>query len=158
MAKGLAFGKNTPIAPVSTLEALAENLFPLEGILVPCMDARRGQVYNALFECDGNTVKRLTEDRAISLSELASELLAFEGKRIYLSGDGFEVAYKALTSAGVKCEITPLPLIPENAVSVGIVGVRMYNSGKCVSDTELLPTYLRLPQAERERLERQNAK
>lgn len=158
MAKGLAFGKNTPIAPVSTLEALAENLFPFEGILVPCMDARRGQVYNALFECDGSSIKRLTDDRAISLTELAGELAAFEGKRIYLSGDGFEVAYKALTSAGVKCENTPASLIPESAVSVGRVGARMLDEGKCVSDTELLPTYLRLPQAERERLEKQNAK
>ena len=157
MAKGLAFGKNIPISPVSTLEALAYNLFPFEGILVPCMDARRNQVYNALFECDGKEIKQITEDRAISLSELASELSNFEGKKIYLSGDGYEVASRALSAAGISFERTPAALIPENAVSVGRVGLKMYQAGLSVSDTELLPTYLRLPQAERERLERQSA-
>ena len=158
MAKGLAFGKNIPISPVSTLEALAENLFPLEGILVPTMDARRNQVYNALFECDGKSITRSTEDRAISLDELCSELSAYKGKRIYLSGDGYEVTSRALEAAGINFERTPTVLIPESAVSVGLVGQRMHEAGLSVSDTELLPTYLRLPQAERERLERQKAK
>jgi len=158
MAKGLSFGRGIKIAPVSTLEALAENLFPLEGILVPCMDARRGQVYNALFECDGEKITRLTEDRAISLSELAEKLKGYEGKKIYLSGDGYDVAYKALSDGGIKCEKTPRALILEDAGSVGAVGIRMYEAGLAISDMELLPTYLRLPQAERERLERENAK
>lgn len=157
MAKGLAFGREIPIAPVSTLEALAENLFPFEGILVPCMDARRNQVYNALFECDGKSIKRLTEDRAVSLTELCAELSANNDKKIYLSGDGYEVAIRALSAAGISFERTPAALIPENAVSVGFVGQRMHEMGLSVSDTELLPTYLRLPQAERERLERQNS-
>ena len=157
MAKGLAFGKNIPISHVSTLEALAENLFPFEGILAPCMDARRSQVYNALFECDGKKIKRLTEDRAISLIDLFAELSAYGDRKNYLSGDGYEVASKALEAAQIKFEKTPAALIPENAVSVGLVGQRMHIEGLSVSDTELLPTYLRLPQAERERLERQKA-
>ncbi len=157
LAKGLAFGRGIPCSDVSTLEALAENIGTLRGVLVPCMDARRGQVYNALFRSDGNGIIRLTEDRAISLSELAQELKNFENEKIYLSGDGYEVARAALTAAGITCERTPELLIAESAVSVGRVGQRMQKEGKTVSDKELKPTYLRLPQAERERLEKEKA-
>lgn len=157
MAKGLAFGKDIRIAPVSTLEALAENLATQKGILVPCMDARRNQVYNALFECDGEKLTRLTEDRAISLTELCEELKKYSASKIYVCGDGYEVATRSLSAAEIEFEKTPSALIPESAASVGRVGIRMHEAGLSVTDRELLPTYLRLPQAERERLERQSA-
>ena len=155
--KGLAFGKGTPCVAVSTLEALAENIAPLDGILVPCMDARRGQAYNALFESKNGVTVRITPDRAISLSELADELRAYNGKKIYLSGDGYAVAREALTKYGIECEITPELLINENAASVARVGQRMLLRGETVTDKELSPSYLRLPQAERERLERERS-
>ena len=153
LIKGLAFGKNAPCVAVSTLEALAENLTPLKGILVPCMDARRNQVYTASFRCDGQRTERLTEDRAISLDALAKELLEFDGS-IYLCGDGYSVAKKALTERGVVLTDTPPLLILENAVSVARIAYRKYAKGEFVTDSELSPAYLRLPQAERERLER----
>ncbi len=157
LIKGLAFGRNVPCLAISTLEALAENLVPLKGILVPCMDARRNQVYSASFRCDGESAVRLTEDRAISLDELAEELLGFD-EPIYLSGDGYMVAKKALSAKGVKLSETPELLILESAVSVAQVAYRKYRAGEYVTDSELSPTYLRLPQAERERLERQAQK
>ncbi len=155
LIKGLAFGRRVPCVSVSTLEALAENISPLDGILVPCMDARRGQVYSATFESDGTAVKRITEDRAISLTELASELRAYDGRKIYLCGDGYEIARLALTDAGIDVTVTPELLITENAASVAKVAIRNYARGDYTSDKELLPTYLRLPQAERERRERE---
>ena len=158
LIKGLAFGTDKPCANVSTIEALVENLRPLDGILLPCMDARRSQVYTATFLSKDGEMKRLTEDRAIALSELAEELKAYEDTPIYLSGDGYEVAKKALTGYGVKIKETPSLLVIENAYSVGLVAKRMYERGETVSDREIAPTYLRLPQAERERLERENAK
>ena len=157
LIKGLAFGRKAPCVAVSTLEALAENLVPLKGILVPCMDARRNQVYSATFRCDGEKIERLTEDRAISLDELAEELLKHDAP-IYLSGDGYSVARRALLAKGVKLSETPELLILENGVSVAKVAYRMYERGEFVTDTELSPTYLRLPQAERERLERLSQK
>ena len=153
LIKGLAFGRKAPCVAVSTLEALAENLAPLRGILVPCMDARRNQVYSATFRCSDAGLERLTEDRAIALDELAEELLKFDGP-IYLSGDGYAVTKKALTAKGVKLSDTPELLILESAVSVAKVAYRKYEAGEYVTDSELSPTYLRLPQAERERLER----
>lgn len=156
LIKGLAFGKNAPCVAVSSIEALAENLAPLEGILLPCMDARRGQVYNAIFESDGKSVRRLTEDRAISLFDLAKELSDTKNKKIYICGDGYRVAREAIISAGIKVEGTPEILINENAISVAKVAKRKFEAGEKVSDLEISPTYLRLPQAERERLERIN--
>ena len=158
LVKGLAFGKGVPCAEVSTLEALADNLSALRGVLVPCMDARRSQVYNALFESDGESIRRLTEDRAISLGDLAEEIRAHEGKKIYISGDGYSVARNALFAEGISCEPTPRLLIECSAASVARVGIRKYNSGEYVSDKELLPSYLRLPLAERERLEKEKLK
>ena len=157
LIKGLAFGRKAPCIAVSTLEALAENLVPLKGVLVPCMDARRNQVYSATFRSDGENIERLTEDRAISLDELADELLKFD-EPIYLSGDGYSVAQRALLAKGVKLSETPELLILENGVSVARVAYKMYERGEYVTDTELSPTYLRLPQAERERIERLSQK
>lgn len=158
LIKGLAFGRDIPCVGVSTLEALAENLRGLRGIILPCMDARRGQVYSATFRYDGGELKRLTEDRAIALTDLAEELRQYEGECIYLSGDGYNVAKNALTKAGIVVEETPDLLILENAASVAKVALKKYEKGEIMSDQELSPVYLRMPQAERERLEREAAK
>jgi len=153
LVKGLSFGKGIPCVGVSTLEALAENLRGLPGVIVPVMDARRNQVYTATFSSDGEELKRETVDRAISLDELAEELKSASGS-IYLVGDGYEVAKKALGSLGVKIINTPVELRNENAASVGRVALGKYERGEYVSDLEIAPIYLRMPQAERERLER----
>lgn len=158
LIKGLAFGRSIPCAGVSTLEALAENLRGLKGIILPCMDARRGQVYTATFECDGKEMTRLCEDRAIALTDLAEELRAYESRAIYLSGDGYAVAKRALEKAGIAICDTPELLILENAASVARIAKKQYEGGMTVSDKELSPIYLRMPQAERERLEREAAK
>ena len=153
--KGLAFGRDIPCAPVSTLEALAENAAGLSGLIVPCMDARRGQFYTATFASTGEGISRLTPDRAVSAEELADELRSYEGD-IYITGDGYEVAHELLSSLGVKLATTPYLLRSQNAVSIARVAEKMHAQGLCVSERELSPTYLRLPQAERERLEREN--
>ena len=158
LVKGLAFGNNLPCVGVSTIEALAENLNGIKGIILPCMDARRNQVYSATFKFDGHKMERLTEDRAIALSDLAEELKAYGDEKIYLCGDGYTVAKKALTAAGIKICETPDLLILENAASVARVASRKYATGEIVSDSEIAPVYLRMPQAERERLEREAAK
>ena len=119
------------------------------------MDARRGQVYSATFRCDGEGFSRLTEDRAIALSELAVELKAYEGECIYLCGDGYKVARTALEASGILLCHTPELLILESAASVAMVAKRLYENGESVTDEQLSPVYLRMPQAERERLERE---
>ncbi len=153
--KGIAFGKNLPCIGVSTLESLAQNLKGLTGIFAAVMDARRAQVYNALFLSDGETITRLTPDRAISLDQLAEELAAYKEKEIYLVGDGYEVAMRYLADKALPLCVTPAALRAQRADSCAAVAERMLSQGLAVSDRALSPTYLRLPQAERERLEKE---
>lgn len=157
LVKGLAFGKDIPCAAVSTIDELAENLVGTQGIIVPVMDARRAQVYTAIYRgCDGH-LERLTEDMAIPITELADRLREFENEKIYLSGDGYDIVKRALLELGISTEDTPPLIISESAYSVARVAKRLYDRGDTVSDLTLAPTYLRMPQAERERLERLKA-
>ena len=153
LVKGIAFGKNIPCISVSTLDELAENLKGLDGIIVPVMDARRQQVYTATYKGNGEALDKLTPDRAIAIAELAEELKAYD-EPIYLVGDGYEVARRGLIAAGVSVKTTPALLITENAYSVALAAKRKYDNGEVATDLEIAPTYLRMPQAERERLER----
>ena len=157
LLKGLAFGKNLPCVSISTLEALAENARGLKGIIVPVMDARRSEFYNAIFKCDGKELSRITEDRAISASELAKELSKFK-EDVYLVGDGYDIAKRLLSEEGASLEETPYLLRSQNAASIARLAYKKYLSGEALSDSEIMPTYLRLPQAERERLEREKLK
>ncbi len=157
LVKGLAFGHETPCAAVSTLHSLAYNLFPLEGIFLPVMDARRGQFYNAIFECRNGVLSRLTPDRAIDGAALAEELRQYENRPLYLVGDGYTPAKTALLGAGIAVMDTPELLLRQNAYSTARVAYALYGEGKTVDSAVLSPVYLRLPQAERERLEREGA-
>jgi tRNA threonylcarbamoyladenosine biosynthesis protein TsaB len=99
---------------------------------------------------------RRTDDLAISISELAEMLEAYLGEKIYIVGDGYSVAHRELRKLGVQlCETPPL-LRDENAFSVARVGYKQYLNGNVCDDKTHLPTYLRVPQAERERLEKLN--
>ena len=149
--KGLAFGQDKNCLGISTLEALAENLTPFDGIICPVMNARRGQVYNALFRFENGTLTRLCEDRALSVTELATEL-AEMGTPFALCGDGVE-EFKRLAPNSAPTSISSL-LEDQSAVSVAKVALRLANKGASGTDAELAPVYLRLPQAERERLEK----
>ncbi len=151
--KGLAFGTGKPCVGVSTLAAIAQNLVPLDGIYCAVMDARRGQVYTALFTCRDGELCRLTNDAAISLNELTSRLLLdFAGQPVYLAGDGYKVAYPVLEKAGVNVQKTPSLLRQQSAASVAVIAYHAALRGETVSDANLVPVYLRLPQAERDRL------
>ena len=154
LVKGLAFGRDIPCVGVSALESLAENLAGLSGIIVPCMDARRGQLYASIFKSGTDGLTRLCEDMAISAAALADMLREYN-EPIYIVGDGYAVARKALFECGITLADTPPLLIAENAYSCARVAARKYALGEYASDLEISPTYLRMPQAERERLERE---
>ena len=156
LIKGLAFMKDIPCSAVSTLEALAENLSGLSGILVPCMDARRNETYAAIFEGKDGNIRRLSEDMALSITSLAKMLKEYESEKIYLAGDGYEPVKAGLAKMGIVVSDTPTLLRGQSAYSVARVAKRKYDAGEYTSDTELKPTYLRVPQAEREILERLN--
>lgn len=152
--KGLAWASDKKCVGVSTLEAMAWHGTAAGGLICPVMDARRSQVYNALFEIDENgSPRRLTEDRPIALEELARELKAM-GREAWLVGDGAEISYAYLTSAGVPCRMAPENLRFQSGWGVGMAAL---DKTPGTAD-DLLPVYLRLSQAERERQERLESK
>ncbi len=147
-AKGLAWGAQKPAIGVSTLEAMAyHGIAAGEGALVcTAMDARRSQIYNALFEIRDGKPRRLCQDRAISLAELGAELKKMQ-KSVFLVGDGAQLCYNTCLDMGI-----PAVLAPGNLVVQSAWGVAMAAFGQTPAPAEeLLPVYLRLSQAERER-------
>lgn len=155
-AKGLAWPGDKPCAGVSTLEAMAWPLAHLEGDLCAVMDARRHQVYNARFQAEGGQLLRLCPDRAISIDELAAELLSREKTQI-LVGDGAELCYNELTKRGLPVRLAPPHLRWQSAWGVARAAEELARTGGLVTAAELAPVYHRLSQAERERLARQQA-
>ena len=156
-AKGFAWGKEIPCYGISTLEAMAESLGAFDGYVCPCMDARRSQVYNALFLAEMGKLTRVAEDRAIALADLKEELKNVE-KPVFLVGDGANLCYNTLKEDVPNLVLPPEHRIHQRAVGVAILAQRMADAGIAPSGGELTPNYLRLSQAEREKLERENKK
>ena len=156
-AKGFAWGAELPCYGVSTLESMAVSLGVYQGYVCACMDARRNQVYNALFYVNCGEVRRVTEDRAIALAELKEELLKLEGP-VFLVGDGAMLTHKTL-AAEVTGLILPLEhRIQQRAVGVALLAAKKAANGESGDANALSPNYLRLSQAERERMEREQKK
>ena len=150
--KGLAWGAQKPCVGVSTLEAMAWHGVAAGGIVCPVMDARRSQVYNALFEIRGDRPVRLCPDRPIALEELLPALQTLPSP-VFLVGDGAALTAAFLEKAGL-----PFRMAPDNLLWQDAWGVAMAAMDKPpVSGAELLPVYLRLSQAERERQARLSA-
>jgi len=152
-AKGLSWGKELPCYGVSTLEAMAVSLGIYEGYICACMDARRSQVYNGLFLVTNGTVERATEDRAIALADLKTDLEHLDGP-IFLVGDGAVLTYKTLSGEIPNLILPPEHRLHQRAVGVALLAEKMQNAGETGDGNALTPNYLRLSQAERERLEK----
>lgn len=145
--KGLCMGAEKPCVGVSTLEAIAYNFIGVDGVICACMDARCKQVYNALFRSEGGVITRICDDRAITLAELSEELAKLD-ERVILAGDGAEIA-DAFTEG--KYELAPPQLRFQRGSGVCFAA----ENAEIIRPETLMPTYLRLPQAERERMAKQ---
>ncbi len=156
-AKGLCWGLELPALPVSTLEAMAWNAVDLEGVICCCMAARRSQVYHALFRARDGALTRLREDRAISLDELAADLVTLDGP-IHLVGDGALLSWENLRDRVSGLHLISEHLRQQRAAGVGLAGWRAVLLGKAENAALSVPNYLRLSQAERERLAKETHK
>ena len=152
-AKGFAWGREIPCYGVSTLEAMALSLGVYQGYVCPCMDARRSQVYNALFYVNQGAVERVTEDRAISLAELGAELKSLK-EPIFLVGDGSNLCYNTLLESVPNLVLPPEHRMHQRASGVALAARKQVEVGDPGDANALTPNYLRLSQAERERAER----
>ncbi len=156
-AKGLAFSADLPCMAVSTLESMAYNLTLTDCVVCATMDARRDQVYNAMFRIKYGSIERLCEDRAISLEDLKKEISEnYSKEHILLVGDGSRLTMRELMDLSTYIELAPDALISQRASSVAYCAKAKIAAGeKTESAEKLLPSYLRLSQAERERAERE---
>lgn len=147
--KGIAFPKNLSCVSVSTLESMAYNMLGNDCIVCSVMDARCSQVYNALFRVKGCTVTRMTDDRALSLTDLKNELQNINEK-VVLVGDGAVLCSKFLGEELENIMLAPFNNRIQTASSVAYAAFEKINNGETVKADELMPVYLRLPQAQRE--------
>ena len=153
-AKGFAWGRNIPCYGVSTIEAMAVSLGIWDGFICPVMDARRSQVYNGLFLADCGKLTRIREDRAISLQDLGEDVKILN-KPVFLVGDGSVLCYNTLLEKVPTLVLPPEHRMHQRAVGVGLIAARMIEEGLSGDGAALTPNYLRLSQAERERLEKE---
>ena len=154
--KGLAFGKNKPCVGVSTLEAMARTVasFCTDALICPVMDARRNQLYNAIFEYRGGKLLRITPDRTVMADALAKELESMD-KPVFFIGDGYHIMEKKKLSCYRE---TPVACRWQNGIGVALAALAAYNEApdkSVFTDRMLRPEYLRLPQAERELREKE---
>ena len=152
-AKGFAWGAEIPVCGVSALEAMAYLYNQENTVICPVMDARRGQVYNALFEYQQGKLQRICDDRAVSLEELSSEVMSFD-KPVTLIGDGTDLTAKYFKDANIKFETAPTMLRYQTAFGVALAAP--FSSR--MDAIQLEPFYLRPSQAERERNSHKNLK
>lgn len=153
-AKGFAWGNGIPCCGVSTLEAMALGLGAYQGYVVGVMDARRSQVYTATFHAQAGKLTRVAEDRAIALSALAEELKVYQ-ESVFLVGDGSILCYNTLKEQIPNLILPPEHRIHQRAAGVALAAQTLLSDSSACDGAALKPNYLRLSQAERERLEKE---
>lgn len=156
-AKGLGLALNKPLVHIPTVDALAYNLYGTDRIICPLMDARRNQVYTGIYEFKDNRLHAIEPQMAVSIQEIAEKLCAL-GREVIFLGDGVPVYRYCLTEvlmAGQKFSFAPAHVSRQRAGAVGMLAVQYIREGKIETAAEHRPDYLRLPQAERERAEKE---
>ncbi len=149
--EAMALANNKLCFGVSSLEALAYNINNSENIICACMDARRGQVYNALFKLKNNQLVRLTEDRSILIKDLAEELKNLNCN-IEIVGDAAELCYNStdINSLGSKCILLPEKNRYIKASSVALAALKTFDSKHDLNtELDLKVNYIKIPQAQR---------
>lgn len=162
-AKGLAMAIKKPIVEVPTVEAIAYNVCYTDSVICPIMDARRNQVYTGIYEWKEQKLCILEGQMAVGIDELLEKLGKLEQltqfqKQVLFLGDGVPVFKDRIVERmGVKAQFAPAHLMRQRAGAVGALGLEYLKLGKYVTACEHKPEYLRLSQAERERLEKERA-
>ena len=153
--KGLAAALNKPVIAVPTLEMLAGNFLSSEKLICPMMDARRNQVYTAVYRCEDEELIPVVAQKACALDEILAELNGLQ-QPVVILGDGAD-AYKAQIQAGLTADyhFAALHQRRQRAGSLAVLALQKAKNGQLMPGAELVPEYLRLSQAERERLEKE---
>ena len=157
-AKGLGLALNKPLIHVPTVDALAYNLAGNRDIICPLMDARRNQTYTGLYRFDGNQMEIIKPQCAVGIDEIIAEVNKL-GQAVVFLGDGVAVFETYIhENCTVPYTFAPAHVNKQRAGAVAALGEIYYTEGKTETAEEHKPDYLRLSQAERERLEGEQKK
>lgn len=157
-AKGLGLALNKPLVSIPTVEALAYNLYDTDGVICPLMDARRNQVYTGIYEFENHKLKTLKDQMAVEITEILEELNRM-GRQVTFLGDGVPVFREVIAdSVKVPFSFAPAHVNKQRAGAVAALAMEFVKAGRTETAAEHRPEYLRVSQAERERLEREGKK
>lgn len=149
--KGLCFSEDKPCIGVSTLEGLAHCADIDEFLICPVMDARCNQVYCAVFEKVNGEITRIFDDSPRTLDEFYVLLSDFSDRKILFIGDGADICVNFFSEKGLNVRNFSEVFKFQHASGVAIAAFRNYNKSEdFISSEKLVPSYLRLSQAERE--------
>ena len=152
--KGLAMATGKPVINVPTLEGLACNFFGTDSVICPLMDARRNQTYTALYAYEGDQLICLSPQKAVKIEEILEEVNRL-GRKVIFLGDGVPVFKEKIAAlVTVPWQLAPAHLAAQRAGAVGVRAITYYKEGKTETAAQHKPEYLRLSQAERERMEK----
>lgn len=157
-AKGLGEALGIPLIAVPTLAGMAMNAYGVSDLVCPIMDARRNQTYTGIYRYREGELITVADQDALSIEELIDRLNAMKEKVLFI-GDGIPVFRTVLDEKLlVAHDYAPAGLNRQRAASIAVLGARMFARGETISAAEHVPDYLRVSQAERERMERDNKK
>ena len=154
--KGLALTLDKPVIGVPTVEGLAMNLYGADALICPLMDARRNQVYTGIYQfCDGELTV-LEDQMAVGIDQII-QMLNERNQSVIFLGDGVSV-YREIIEEKMMVPFSFAPAHQNNqrAGAVGVRAMSYYKQGKTESADDFVPEDLRLSQAERERMKREN--
>ena len=156
-AKGLGLALDKPLVGIPTVEALAYNLYDVNGLICPIMDARRSQVYTGIYRFENHQLVTLKKQWAAPVDELLEELNQ-RGEMVTFLGDGVPVFRELIAEKlQVPYSFAPAHVNKQRAAAVAALGSIYYKEGRTETAAEHVPEYLRVSQAERERAEREKA-
>lgn len=154
-AKGLGLALNKPIIPIGTLEGLSYNAWGYDGLICPIMDARRGQVYTGIYKFENGENQVIVDQCAVAIDEICEKLNNLNEKVLFL-GDGVPVHRDyIMKNLKVEYEFAPAHMSRQRAAAFSIPAIKYYNAGMVEKAEDHKPEYLRLSQAERERMEKE---
>lgn len=156
-AKGLGFALKKPLIQVPTVDGLAYNLYGCRDMVCPLLDARRNQTYTGLYEFTEAGMQTLKAQCAVGIDEIIKKINELRQPVVFL-GDGVPVFRPYIEeNCSVKFSFAPPHMNKQRAAAVAALGMVYYKEGRIQTAEEHRPDYLRMSQAERERMEQEDA-
>lgn len=149
VAKTMGLTLNLPVISVSTLKALAWNLYRAEGLICPILDAKKNEVYTCVYRSGDNGLEEVFRPAALSPEQLIVHLEEYGAEKIHFLGDGVPVYGDTIRLAlGQRALFAPLINAFPRAGAVAELGLTKLLAGSLADPTFLQPVYLRRSEAE----------